>query len=251
MPANLGIMVTRCRYFNLAGLRVADTQILSCNLDAANQFRRRPEQLAGMFMSDLQSHDWRAAGHQRYLDRKLGRAVTQDYAVMIQTPDGESVGQRREFGGWLHSNVSGEDMYLTYLEEIKEVDHGPTIRSLTPEERILARQYNGDCTVADLRVMPAYTMPLALRESFPHIIRECEDLSSALFAGKYFSPLDLALSDDTAVCWYGKAAAQTTPVVRSRFVCEHCGWIWYGRAKRKVQCTAAGCRKVFYDARRD
>ena len=242
MPA---IMVTRCRYFQLGPLRIADTQILSICPKGAQQFGyENPRALAGRYMSDLQSKAWRDAGHRRYLARKLGQPVTKDYVVMIQRPDGEEVGQVREFGGWLCGPQPGEDMYLTYLEQTRHVDHPPAFRALSPAEAKVARHYNGDCTVAELRRMASdpQHLPLALRGTFPHIIRECVELSSGLFAGKYASPLDLALSDDVAVCWHERPQ-RTKTLVRPRFVCDRCGWVWFGRVKRQGECS--GCGKHF------
>ena len=137
----------------------------------------------------------------------------------------------------------GEDIYLTYVEEVREVDHGPTIRAiLDPDEQQLARQYNGDCTVNDLRhASDNSALPLALRETFAYIMAECDTLSSGHFAGKHATPLDLALSDDVAVCWYGtRKTPKMGNMVRPRFVCDRCGWVWYGTTNRRADCTACG-----------
>ena len=234
MPA---IMVTRCRYYRIGSLFVADTQILSIDQAGAKHFARPPRELVGMHMSDLQSQAWREAGHRRYLDRKLGKPLSKDYVVMVQRPDGEEIPQRREFGGFMMGKEKGEDVYLTYLEHVMHCDAPPTLQALSPAEQRLARAYNGDCTVAELRRrLATKNLPLALLESFQHIIRECEELSSGYFAGKYTTPLDLALSDDVAVCWDGKQG----PKIRPRFPCDRCGWVWYGRAKQRAECTACG-----------
>ena len=235
-------MVTRCRYYRLtADFLVADTQILSLDHAAWKQFGvDDPRHIIGTHMSDWQDPAWRQMGHQRYLFRKLGQCVGKDYVVEIKHPDDRRVYQRREFGGWMAGPVPGEDIYLTYVEEVREVDHGPTLRVLHPEETKAARRYNGDCTVADLRRMAdnPEQLPLALRETFPHIIRQGDALSRGHFAGKYPTTLDFLLSDDSSVCWYG--ASQTSTLVRSRFVCDRCGWVWYGRAIRQAECPACG-----------
>lgn len=241
MPASLGIMVTRCRYFSIGSLRVADTQILSIDAAGARQFGMDdPRQLVGRYMSDLQSKAWREMGHQRYLDRKLGRTVSRDYAVMIRTPTGDR-GQRREFGGWLAGKHAGEDMYLTYLEDVAEIDHDPTIRVLSPAERKLARHYNGDCTVAELRNLVNHASTLDVLETFQHIIRECNELSSTVFAGQYHSGLDLALSDEVSYSLAPQTDTQTS-LVRFRQRCERCGFVWFGRRTKHRQCPAKGCR---------
>lgn len=241
MPASLGIMVTRCRYYQIGPLRVADTQFLSLDKHAYRQFGvDDPRLIVGTHMSDWQDAAWRQMGHDRYRDRKMGRPVTKDYVVELTHPDGTTAYQRREFGGWMAGPDPGEDIYLTYVEEVREVAHGPILRVRDPEEQRAARHYNGDCTVADLRRMASdpQQLPLALRETFPHIIREGDALSRGHFVGKYPTTLDFLLSDDSSVCWYG--ASQTTSLVRSRFVCDRCGWIWFGRARRQAECPACG-----------
>ena len=256
MPATVGIMVTRCRYYRLADdFLVADTQFLSLDTTALAQFGvDDPSLIIGTHMSDWQDSAWRQMGHQRYLQRKLGQPVSKDYVVEIKHPDGRRVYQRREFAGWMHGKDPDEDMYLTYIEAVREVPHGPIIRALDPEEKKLARRYNGDCTVADLRRMAndPSQLPLALRETFPHIIRECKELSSGYFAGKHPSPLDLALSDDVAVCWREATTQKGHMVrrVRPRFGCERCGWRWFGTIRDKAECPAAACGKHFREYRK-
>lgn len=251
MPA---MMVTRCRYYQVGPLRICDTQILSIDQAGARQFGyEHPRALVGMHMSDLQSPAWREAGHRRYLDRKLGKPLGPDYVVMIQRPDGEEIAQRREFGGFMCGKERGEDIYLTYLEHVTHCEEPPSLRALNPAEMRMATHYSGDGTVAALRSMLEHpsTIPLALQDTVLHIIKECVELSSGLFAGKYHTWLDLALSDDVAVSWYGRSRERdATSLVRARFACDWCGFVWYGRSKQRAQCPATGCRRVYRGYRR-
>ena len=244
MPATY---VSRIVWYDLPIGWLADTQIVSLTRGAAKLFgAASPCDLAGEFMSRLQPWQWREAGHQRYFDRIEGRKLSKDYAVITRHPNGELVGQRREFLGWLHRRGPRRE-YLTAVKKTSQIDH-PPIRVLSQEERQRYAQVCGTYTVADVeRLLNAETPECEVDnlELLHDIIRECAVLSSSVFCGKYRTPLDLLLSPDVNISWKRKSEkAQTTsaPVVRPRFDCEFCGYRWYAkpRTRRKAQCPA--CR---------
>lgn len=239
MSANRGLLILGCRFFQFYDTCISDTQILAMDEEAKRQFGGDMTQ---RYMSDLQSEDWRAFGHERYWARKAGEKMSASYAVMITRPDGKHVGQVRTFGRWLDAMPPHHEAYIAYVEEVKEVDHDPTIRSGNFNE-------NNDFTVSQFRDALVYDdLPLALRTTFPHIISRCEELSSGLFAKTYATPLDLALSADISFslpyAHSQDSIPQGTPMVRQRFSCQYCGkWMWFGRADKRAKCT--GCKKHF------
>lgn len=228
--------------------RIGDIKIVACNARAPALFGlNTPDELVGQYMSYLQPHEWRVAGHQRYMDRKLGRKVGRRYAVAVQHPDGTLAGQTREFTGFFHGE-NGAELYEVIARQAREVDHCP-IRELEEKEQELCRTLNGDWTMAKAQqLLDDPDSTLDGMETFHDIIRQCHVLSSGVFAGKYRSALDLAVSNykDVAIAWrtFGKKA-QIPVVVRARYTCDRCGWQWYGRAARRAQCTAPGCRKNY------
>ena len=228
---------------------IGDIKIAACNAAAPALFGfTTPAELVGHHMSYLQPPEWRIAGHQRYMDRKQGRKVSDRYAVVVRHPDGALAGQTREFGGF-YLGEHGQELYEVIAHPVREVSHCP-IRTLERGEQELCRELNGDWTMAEVQqLLDDQTSNLDGLEIFQDIIRQCDVLSSGPFAGKYRSPLDLAVSKDVAVSWrtFGKKSKQTPVVVRGLFRCEQCGWQWYGSAGKahKAQCTAPGCRKNY------
>ena len=231
-------------YHTPVGL-IGDTKIIASNARAPALFGfDTVDEFVGQHMSDLQSPEWREAGHQRYLDRKLGRRVSKRYAVVVRHPDGAEVGQTREFRGF-YAGEDGREMYGVIVRPTREVDHCP-VRELEESEQRLANQINGDLTMAEARMLLNSVSDLDGLETFQHIISQCDVLSSGVFAGKYQHPLDLYVSNDVTVAWehFGEKA-QAAPMVRPRFRCDRCGWAWYGRTARRGQCTYPGCKKSY------
>lgn len=231
-------------------LRLGDARFKYVNRAAAALYGfDNPEDLVGLFLSQVQPRDWRRKGKTDWFLRQQGHYVPKDMVTVIVQADGTMVGQWRELVDVMHGGKDGRTSYLTHLSELplRSVDHCSIRDVETYGESVASMHgFTGEFTVQDiddmLQANDLGCFPLHVGETFPTIVAECERVSSDIM-GKPGRGLNLALSDEVSIALHSKPSQEKIPV-HFHHTCPECAKQWYGRNPVRVQCTT-GCRKKF------
>lgn len=228
-------------------LEIGDVRIDAADGPAAEAYGfARPEDLAGCYLSDLQTLEARKVGRHNHALRAMGHDIPTEYATVIRRPDGEFVGQRRRLVSQMRGYQGGLQ-YLTAIETVKELE-APRVPDLASrgvsEESALT--HTGKFTVAQVRAMSRELLAWTFGEKLSKIITECARLSTTYYGWPPGRGLDFLLRRDLCTWSLSEKAGS---LVYLRCACDACGRWWDSkRPPGTVMCPS--CKTHLERARR-